>query len=195
MSGGAGHHRGTSKQNYATPEVFLAAVCVKLGIEGFLHDFAAEAGNSVASCYYDKETDALAQSPEDWALQVKGGWGWLNPEFDDILPWADMCRMASDEGAHIAFLVPAAVGSNWWRDCVDGDAQVLLLNGRVPFDPDRPHWGYPKDLALCLYAPNIPLTYEVWRWWDDVPPEMFQAFKQRCTEARAVEAAARKAAR
>ena len=59
----------------------------------------------------------------------------------------------------MAFLVPAAVGSNWFRDYVDGKALVLLLNGRLSFDGAGP---YPKDCILCLYG--IEPGYEVWSW-------------------------------
>lgn len=199
MSGGAGHNRGNSKQNFATPAIFLAAVKARLQITEFAFDFAAEPSNAVSTCFWDEAENSLAQPTARWLLQLcvgdnTPGWGWLNPPFDDIRPWAEMLERLKKAGGRCAFLVPAAVGSNWWYEFVHGTAQVWLLNGRVPFDPDKPHWGYPKDLALCLYAEDHEPHYDVWRWESWVPADVLVAHKRRCTEARAREKAEKKAA-
>lgn len=199
MPGGAGHHRGASKQDFATPEIFVAAALVKLGIAEFMFDFAADAGNAVCSCYWDAAVDSLRQPRERWlemvVQEVEAGWGWLNPPFDRIAKWAAaMAALREDEG-RCAFLVPAAVGSRWWADSVHGTARVLLLQGRIPFDPSKPHWGYPKDMALCLYSPTVNAAYELWDWRQDVPAELMAAHKSACQATRAAEAVAKKAAR
>lgn len=193
MPGGASFNRGNSAQNFATPRIFGAAVLEKLGIEDFMFDFAANSENAVSLCYWDKQTDALKQTDEDWLFAVqqpyRSGWGWLNPPFDDIEPWAEKMTVLRDKSGSCAFLVPAAVGSNWWRDYTHGVAYVLLINGRIPFDPLKPHWGYPKDCALCLYSPEREPGYEVWSWLQDVPEDLLAAHKAACTEARAREKA------
>lgn len=198
MPGGAAFNRGGSSQTFATPRIFGAAVMQKLDIEAFMFDFAADANNSVATCYWDEEANALAQSHEDWLFQVVQpactGWGWLNPPFDDIDPWAAYMATLKDNGGSAAFLVPAAVGSNWWRDYVHGIAYVLFVNGRIPFDPVRPHWGYPKDCALCLYSSERDPGYEVWSWKHMVPEELMAAHQAACTTARLAEKAAKRAA-
>jgi hypothetical protein len=74
-------------------------------------------------------------------------------------------------------LIPAGVGSNWWRDYVHNKAMVLLLNGRITFGgcPPNPKTGkvdaYPKDCALLLYSPENKFyidhgdaAYDVWSW-------------------------------
>lgn len=193
MSPGAAHNRHRSVSNVATPAIFIAATLRKLGIPEFTFDFAAEASNTVAACYWDKETNSLAQPSEDWLAMVQQpymetpGWGWLNPPFSDIQPWAWYMARLRDDGGRCAFLVPAAVGSAWWVEHVHGLAKVLLLNGRIPFDPEKPHWGYPKDMTLCLYSPELEPEYDVWRWESDVPAEMLAAHKAACTKARARE--------
>lgn len=149
-----------SKQNFGTPENFIRAVKARLGITEFMHDFAADATNTKAVRFFDEARDAL--SVPWWEEYTLGGWGWLNPPFAKIGPWASRCARAS--GAQIAFLVPAGVGSNWFRDDVDGKALVLMLNGRLAFMPDKPNWLYPKDCILCLYGPAIQPGYEVWNW-------------------------------
>jgi hypothetical protein len=95
------------------------------------------------------------------------GFGWLNPPFADICPWAKRCLETAAAGGQIAFLVPAAVGSNWFRDYCDpkttGMTHVLFLNGRLAFMPDKPKWLYPKDCMLVLYGYGYQ-SYEVWNW-------------------------------
>ena len=153
-----------SKQNYRTPENFIQAVKQRLGIQEFAIDFAADRFNSQALLFWDERIDALQQSVTAWARQCKNGWGWLNPSYTDIKPWAACCMETAALGGSLAFLVPAAVGSNWFRDYVDHNAYVLLLNGRLAFMPDKPTWLYPKDCILCLYSPTVEPGYEVWNW-------------------------------
>lgn len=141
-----------SFQAYATPPEFIAAVERRFGPIDF--DLAASAENAKAARYFTEEQDALVQS---W-----GGLGthmWLNPPFAGIAPWAEKCAGTILWGAHLSFLVPAAVGSNWFRDFVDGRARVYFLNGRLCFDGKSP---YPKDCILVRY--NDPPGYEVWTW-------------------------------
>lgn len=148
---------GLSKQDYATPPEFIDAAKQRLGIRDFAFDLAADMWNTKAEGYFTKEQDSLSQN---WwhAAGVNHGWLWLNPPYADITPWAKKCSETT--GVNIAFLVPAAVGSNWFRDYVDGKAHVLLLNGRLSFDGIAP---YPKDCILCLYGP-FRNGYEVWDW-------------------------------
>jgi phage N-6-adenine-methyltransferase len=165
---------GKSGQVFRTPDNLLDAVRTYLGVEGFAFDFAANAENSVASQFWGEQENSLAQPADSWATYAAPGWGWLNPPFGrmDTSPgigaWARLCLETAALGGQVAFLVPAAVGANWWRDYVHGQAHVLFLNGRIHFMPDRPTWGYPKDCALCLYSAAEPYapTYKVWTWKD-----------------------------
>lgn len=156
------HNKGKSKQDYRTPPVFLDAVRERWGITQFACDLAATAENTVVpGCYYDQEMNSLVQS---W---VMGGINWLNPPFADIEPWVQKALHESQDGAHTLVLVPAGVGSNWWRIFVHEEAHVYFLNGRITFlgaaDP------YPKDLALLEYGPNILPGYTIWRWQKPKP--------------------------
>lgn len=155
---------GRSKQNYGTPVNFIEAAKRRLGITAFAFDFAADHENAKADRFWGEEEDALQYTGRDWALVADGGWGWLNPEFASIRPWAIRCQQTQVAGGRIALLVPASVGANWFRDHVDGQARVLFLNGRIAFMPDKPQWLYPKDCMLCLFSPDILPGYEVWSW-------------------------------
>jgi phage N-6-adenine-methyltransferase len=179
-----------SKQNFATPENFLAAVKAKLGIPAFDLDCAAEEANTVADSWYDKEQNALVQPWGGFGI----GWNWLNPEFADIAPWVEKAYEEAhtrvEIAAQTAVLVPAGVGADWWGAWVHEKAYVLLLNGRLCFitdwattiDPatEKPGKGparyytspplYPKDCCLLLYsAPYTGPWYDVWDWRKEIP--------------------------
>jgi phage N-6-adenine-methyltransferase len=182
---------GTSKQNYQTPVRFVDAVKRRFGIAEFAVDFAADHVNALSDTYFDEHTDAL--SVDGWAdwcrynrlptLPKDQPWGWLNPPFSKIGPWAAKCRETALSGGQVLLLVPAAVGSNWYRDHVDGKARVLFLNGRLCFIDDWAEtvdpasfkkygeWRnysspplYPKDCMLCVYSPVVTPGTEVWTW-------------------------------
>lgn len=156
---------GRSKQDYATPAVFINAVKFRLQIDAFDFDFAADATNAKAPHWWGEAVDSLAMPAQKWADQIGNGWGWLNPPFSKIGPWATKCaEVAATTHGKIAFLVPAAVGSNWYRDHVHkAHARVLFLNGRIPFMVDKPKWLYPKDCILVLYGLGNQGS-DVWTW-------------------------------
>src|SRR5882672_11336110 len=123
----------TSRQDSRTEIELLTAVKRRLFINEFDCDLAADADNTVADCYYDRETNALAPG-NSW--KQGDGWNWLNPEFGMIEPFVAKALQQVTEGAKTVMLVPAAVGSNWWRDYVHQKANVVFLNGRLCFIHD-----------------------------------------------------------
>jgi phage N-6-adenine-methyltransferase len=166
---GASFARGSSKQDYSTPVVFLAAVRERFGINRFAFDLAATVENARCEHFFGDpdrshvsiRCDALDALAQDWR-QLRGDL-WLNPPFDRIAPWAAKCAISTIWSfippRRIFFLVPAAVGANWWRDSVHEKALVLFLNGRLSFDGKN---AYPKDCALCCYG--FEPGYECWNW-------------------------------
>lgn len=109
--------------------------------------------------WFTETSDALTM---DWA----DGWTWCNPPFSHIAPWVKKAYEEAAKGAWIAMLLPAGVGSNWWRNWVDGNAHVLLLNGRLTFVGETT--PYPKDCVLLLWTPFIHGGYEVWNWKEEL---------------------------
>lgn len=160
---------GRSKQDYQTPPEFLEAVRNRLD-DYFIYDLAASSDNCVVYSYFDESMDSLKQ---DWTklrdADEPNKWCWLNPPYGNIEPWVKKCAEESLKGAHIACLVPASVGANWWRDYVENDAYVLFLNGRLKFVGAKDY--YPKDCALLLYTPFIRSGSAVWDWRLDIPPK------------------------
>lgn len=151
---GASFARGQSKQDYATPDDFIAAVVRRFG--RLTVDLAADATNAKAPRYLDEETDSLSV---DWHRYK--GLLWLNPPFADVAPWARKCRVEASQGARVVLLVPAAVGSVWFATHVHGSAHVYFLSPRLSFDGKHP---YPKDCVLCAYGPPFGAGYSCWRW-------------------------------
>lgn len=157
-----------SKQDYATPMAFILAAQRYLYIKRFTIDFAADRQNAKAPQHLDERMDALSFSPEEWADLCDGGWGWLNPPYTNIGSWAEHCLAAMNSGAKIAFLVPASVGSNWFRDYIHEQpgVKVLFLNGRLSFTENGD--PYPKDLMLVLFGGVEKGDYfyqsDVWNW-------------------------------
>lgn len=159
-----------SKQDYRTPQEFLGQVKKLLKIDKFTFDFAADCYNYVSPSYYTEQQDALVQ---DWSYTTTNGWGWLNPPYRKIEPWAAKCDFYNEpsyedlyDGERIAFLVPASVGSNWFKKYIYGKHLTLALNGRLAFIPDKPSWLYPKDLMLVLFG--LPWDFKVWDWKHEI---------------------------
>jgi phage N-6-adenine-methyltransferase len=151
---GATLNRGRSRQDYQTPKELMMAIYHRFGIPGFTLDAAASVGNAQADRFYTAEDNGLVHP---WAT-----WTWCNPPFGHIAPWVEKAWTESLLTASSMLLVPASVGSNWWRDWVHNKAHVVFLNGRITFvgatDP------YPKDCALLIYAPTTTGGYSIWSW-------------------------------
>ena len=149
-----------SKQDYATPPVFIAAVLARLGIPAFAIDLAADALNTKAETFLTAADDAL--TVPHWERLIGSGWGWLNPPFARIKPWARRCVETRAAGGQVALLVPMAA-ADWCRDYVHGQARVLLLNGRIAFVGCD--GAATKDCMLALYQVFHLLQF-AWRWRD-----------------------------
>lgn len=153
------HNKGKSKQDYGTPDNFLAAVRGRFG--QLETDLAASHENAVCRFYFTKEDDALTQ---EWG--TFGGWNWCNPPFGHISPWVEKAyksTLSEEYESKTLMLLPAGVGSNWWKAWVHGKCKVHLLNGRLFFKGAIDF--YPKDCVLLEYQSGCWANdYQVWTW-------------------------------
>ena len=144
---GASLNRHKSESTVVTPMVFVDACEARYGC--IRMDLAATKENSrrgSSSCY-TVEDDAFSK---DWEVDLKGDVGWLNPPYGDIGAWAKKADAEAKKGARVVMLVPASVGSNWYRDYIHFRHPVDFINGRIMFDGhDQP---YPKDLMVVLFG-------------------------------------------
>lgn len=153
---------GRSEQVVCTPDDFLRAVEQRFGSLDL--DAAALAENAVADRFFTPTDDGLEQAWDRGAGRLT----WVNPPYNACRDWLTKAYAESYFGAESLALVPASVGSNWWRDLVHGVAVVYLLNGRLTF---KGHTApFPKDLALLHYrnagTAQAP-AYRVWDWRKD----------------------------
>lgn len=158
---------GRSKQDYATPWEFIKAVKQRFG--GLDVDLAAHADNNRCVRFVSPEEDSLSLA---WDEEFAGRRCWLNPPFENITPWAEKCAKSVSDAFNaqvnleVLFLVPASVGSEWFRLHVHRKALVYAINPRISFDGKHP---YPKDCMLALYSADhivaeVAPGFDVWRW-------------------------------
>jgi phage N-6-adenine-methyltransferase len=165
---GASLNRHNSETSVGTPQAFVDACARRYG--SICIDLAADDQNTKCNRFLSEREDSLKQ---DWAgcihvahsqsqksLGIEGTTAWLNPPYDDIGKWA---KKADESRARVIMLVPASVGTNWFRDYVHLKHPVDVLNGRIQFDGHTQ--PYPKDLMLCLFGFARQLrrvTLDVW---------------------------------
>lgn len=155
--------RGSSKQDYGTPEAFLDAVMARFG--RIQYDLAATVENAVTNgtAFFGPEEDSLTRRWNEIP-----GLLWLNPPFANIAPWAKKCAEESARGAKVAFLTPASVGSVWFREHVHGKAYCFGISPRLTFVGEKD--PYPKDLMLSLFTSEGYSGFEPWNWLDWARP-------------------------
>lgn len=150
---------GRSRQDYATPWELIRAVEARFGRLDV--DLAARADNAKAPLFIPPAQDSLSVC---WSKVFAGRFGWLNPEFGKIAPWAAKC--AAESGLRIAMLTPASVGAVWYQRHVHGRALVLALSPRIRFEGAP--GPFPKDCTLSLFHFGRS-GFEPWRWTEGIP--------------------------
>lgn len=148
--------RGKSVQVVGTPWGFIRAIERKFG--PIAVDLAATAENAKAKIYITPEIDTFTQDWTDW---LKGGLGFLNPEFDPMSKWVELCMKQRANGAEFVTLMPASVGANWFWDYVQPYATVYSV-GRMIFEGHKD--PYAKDLLLSHYCATPNHELQRWRW-------------------------------
>jgi hypothetical protein len=173
---------GQSKQDYGTPWPLIRAIENRWG--PLTIDLAARADNAKARVFITPEENSLTQ---DWNDRIGNGLGFLNPEFDDIDPWAAKCAGCWKD---IITLTPASIGSEWFADNCEGNAKVVGLRPRIKFygchqlfPKKHPRAGqrkcdssclgcasYPKDCMLMLWGSRFKAEaiFQTWRWNADI---------------------------
>lgn len=152
--------QGGGNPDTHTPPELLSAIKRKWGIRQFRVDLATTAANPVgAKSFFTPGEDALRHS---WNIP---GDLWLNPPWNRIAPFAAKCSTDRRPGTRIFFLVPAAVGSRWFREHVWGKARIYFLTDRIRLVGAK--WVLPKDCMLCVFGeePGV----EFWGWKNDAP--------------------------
>ncbi len=147
-----------SKQDQGTPWE-LIRVIEELKGRPFTIDLAAQTDNAKTREYYTEQMDSLSIP---WAQITPDAMAWLNPPFKNIGDWAKKC--SQETGMTIYLLVPASIGSLWYREHVYPYATTYALYPRLPFDGWH-ETPFPKDCILCEYGPDArPTIVEPLEW-------------------------------
>lgn len=149
---------GRSVQEVGTPPEFLDAVQKRFGTLEF--DLAANRENSVCGPHFFGPGSGLSADSLSVWWGAKPMFHWLNPPYSNIEPWAAKCATDRHPEGRIAFLIPAAVGTNYFSRHIHEKALVLFLSPRLTFVGHTQ--SYPKDLILAMYGEKP--GYECWRW-------------------------------
>lgn len=117
-------------------------------------DAAADEKNHKLPSWIDEKGDALSQN---W--DIVGRTVWLNPPFGrGVEAWLSHADGQRHFGVTTVVLLPARVGSKWWRTWAP--AEVHILNSRVKFvGADT---GPKFDCAIWVYRPPFPLPSTRW---------------------------------
>ena len=114
---------------------------------------------------FDFDLDPAAATPPNVRAAVHYGAGddglfkpwfgsvYCNPPYGKgISAWVNKCRreVASGRAQVVVGLLPARVGTRWWRENIVGSASVVFLPGRLRFD-DGENCA-PFDTALVLWG-------------------------------------------
>lgn len=149
---------GRSVQEVGTPREFLDAVETRFGKLDF--DLAANDDNSVCGPFFYGPGSMYSDDALTTWWGGKPVFHWLNPPYSKIEPWAKKCATDRHPEGRIAFLIPAAVGTNYFATYIHDKALVLFLSPRLTFVGHAQ--SYPKDLILAVYGEKP--GYECWRW-------------------------------
>lgn len=142
---------GRSVQDVGTPTWLLRLIESTWGAIA-LDPAASHENHALDALYYTKEQNGLEQN---WRTPT-GTCVFVNPPYEDIRPWVKKAQeTAYFWGNTVVVLVPASVGSNWWKDHVHLKAAVYFLSPRLKFKGHKQ--GYPKDLALLVYGKEPPV--------------------------------------
>ena len=147
---------GKSKQDYQTPVNFMHAVAREFGAPYI--DLAASRGNAQAPVFLTEQDDSLSSN---WHDASQGKLAWINPPFAQLAPWVQKCVEESQRGCRILLLVPAGIGTIWFRKYAK-KATVYALAPRLTFVGETA--PYPKDLMLCHFRPGFDGGFGTWQW-------------------------------
>jgi phage N-6-adenine-methyltransferase len=114
---------------WSTPQWLVDQLAAEFG--PFDLDPAATAENAKAPAYITVDGDGLAQ---DWHGRV-----WCNPPYGKTSTprWLAKARREVDIGhaERVVCLVPARVGTAWWRECEVDPAVFARVIGRIRWHP------------------------------------------------------------
>jgi hypothetical protein len=174
---------GQSKQDYGTPWKLIRAIekrWGKLELDLAAHD---DGSNAKAPNWIGPSVDYLLGPLSLFDAPYIPSLAFCNPPFENIDPWTRRWRQDMLAGFKIISLVPASIGSDWFRFNCHGVAQVIALSPRIAFEgchqlfpKTSPRAGERKCGPECLGCANYPKDCMLLLWGEElhVSPEGYE---------------------
>lgn len=123
-------HYASQRSDWETPTALYQILDDEFGFE---LDVCASPENAKADQYLTPEHDGLTC---DWGDAVC----WMNPPYGrELSHWIEKAVTARYLGATVVCLVPARIGSRWFRLCCREADEIRLLHSRLTFEgADQP---------------------------------------------------------
>ena len=130
-------------QTWQTPRDLIDAILQAAGRSEFDLDPCSPTsdGPVPATVRWTETDDGLARP---WRGLV-----FVNPPYSRALPrWVAKCATEADAGAVVVGLVPSRTDTRWWHDSVAGQADVIMLKGRLRFGGGQHSAPFPSALIV-----------------------------------------------
>ncbi len=73
----------------------------------------------------------------------------VNPPYSRVLPtWVAKCSEEADQGAAVVGLVPSRTDTRWWHSHLAGQADVIMLKGRLKFGGGQHSAPFPSAIVV-----------------------------------------------
>ena len=138
-----GANRHKSKQDHPTPWEFISAIEHRFDLVAI--DLASTRKDAKAGEFITPKQDSLKC---DWTAMLHGRFGYLNPPFDPITPWADKAIEEAKKGARFVMLTQASVDSKWFWTMFPY-CTTYALRSRLTFIGSK--YSFPKPLILSAF--------------------------------------------
>jgi len=155
MSNNTANHTSTRREDWCTPPDLFAKLS---RVHDFAIDLCASTENSLCLHWVTGGIDLMSPRADKFVREVveisssPRSYAWINPPYRGhggtglfVARAAELC-LANNLG--LVALVPASVGSRWWRECVDPFFDFVIFTPRLRFA------GAPAtaqfDSAICV---------------------------------------------
>lgn len=155
MSLNKANNTKTRREDWGTPRDLFAALSKE---HNFVVDLAASRENALCDYFIDEAIDLMSERASRYIEKVMSynpplaPYAWINPPYKGggatgnfVLRAVELCVM--NELGLVA-LIPASVGSVWWREAVHSCFDFVIFTRRLTFE------GAPTtaqfDTALCI---------------------------------------------
>ena len=133
----------SKNQTWQTPAPLLAAILEAAGRDEFdLDPCSPSPGGPVPALAHWTEAD-------DGLTRPWHGLVFVNPPYSRALPkWVAKCSGEADQGTTVVGLVPSRTDTRWWHSHVVGQADVIMLKGRLKFGGGQHSAPFPSAIVV-----------------------------------------------